>query len=118
MQEKVTDGKDVGQEKAAKAAERRFKVRVQETIQREILEQRIDMELEALTKRLFGSTIQEATDEQVYVALLYLVKGLTDATVPNDGDKKVTRYLRVFLIGKLLSNNLINLGSMKRSKRF
>ena len=110
MQEKVTDGKDVGQEKAAKAAERRFKVRVQETIQREILEQRIDMELETLTKRLFGSTIQEATDEQVYVVLLYLVKGLTDATVPNDGDKKVYYISAEFLIGKLLSNNLINLG--------
>ena len=46
-------------------------MRVEETIQREILEQRIDMELEALTKRLFGCTVEEATDRQVYVALLY-----------------------------------------------
>ena len=85
-------------------------MRVEETIQREILEQRIDMELEALTKRLFGCTVEEATDRQVYVALLYLVKGLTDATVPNDGDKKVYYISAEFLIGKLLSNNLINLG--------
>ena len=85
-------------------------MRVEETIQREILEQRIDMELEALTKRLFGRTVQDASDEQIYVALLYLVKGLTDATVPNDGDKKVYYISAEFLIGKLLSNNLINLG--------
>ena len=65
LQEKVTDGKDVGQEKAAKAAERRFKVRVQETIQREILEQRIDMELETLTKRLFGSTASSGAASEV-----------------------------------------------------
>lgn len=74
-------------------------MRVEETIQREILEQRIDMELEALTKRLFGCTVEEATDRQVYVALLYLVKGLTDATVPNDGDKKVYYISAEFLIG-------------------
>lgn len=84
-------------------------MRLEETIQREILEQRIDKEIDALTQKLFGKTVEEATDEEVYVVLLYLVKGLMDATVPNDGDKKVYYISAEFLIGKLLSNNLINL---------
>lgn len=85
-------------------------MRVEETIQREIMEQRIGTELEALTQRMFQKTLKEASDEEVYVALLYLVKGLTEATVPNDGDKKIYYISAEFLIGKLLSNNLINLG--------
>ena len=85
-------------------------MRQEETIQREILEQRIDRELEALSEELFGKKLEDASDEQVYVALLYLVKGLEEATVPNDGDKKIYYISAEFLIGKLLSNNLINLG--------
>ncbi|MDO4291804.1 MAG: glycogen/starch/alpha-glucan phosphorylase [Eubacteriales bacterium] len=85
-------------------------MRLEETIQREILEQRIGQELEALSQKFFSKTLEEASDEEVYVALLYLVKGLEKATVPNDGDKKVYYISAEFLIGKLLSNNLINLG--------
>lgn len=85
-------------------------MRREETIQREILEQRMDKELEALTGKLFGKTVEEATDEEIYIVLLYLSKGMMDATVPNDGDKKVYYISAEFLIGKLLSNNLINLG--------
>ena len=85
-------------------------MRQEETIRREILEQRIDRELEALSEKLFGKKLEDASDEQVYVALLYLVKGLEEATVPNDGDKKIYYISAEFLIGKLLSNNLINLG--------
>lgn len=92
------------------AAEWRNKMRLEETIQREILEQRIEQELEALSGKLFGKTLADASDEEVYVSLLYLVKGLTKATVPNDGDKKIYYISAEFLIGKLLSNNLINLG--------
>lgn len=84
-------------------------MRLEETIQREILEQRIEQELEALTQKLFGKSIEDASDEEVYVALLYLVKGMMDVTVPNDGEKKVYYISAEFLIGKLLSNNLINL---------
>ena len=85
-------------------------MRQEETIRREILEQRIDRELEALSEKLFDKKLEDASDEQVYVALLYLVKGLEEATVPNDGDKKIYYISAEFLIGKLLSNNLINLG--------
>ena len=47
-------------------------MRQEETIRREILEQRIDRELEALSEKLFGKKLEDASDEQVYVALLYL----------------------------------------------
>ena len=78
-------------------------MRQEETIRREILEQRIDRELEALSEKLFGKKLEDASDEQVYVALLYLVKGLEEATVPNDGDKKIYYISAEFLIGKLLA---------------
>ncbi|MDO4333455.1 MAG: glycogen/starch/alpha-glucan phosphorylase [Eubacteriales bacterium] len=85
-------------------------MRQEETIQREILEQRLDKEMENLAEKLFGKTMETATDEEVYVVLLYLVKGLMNTTVPNDGDKKIYYISAEFLIGKLLSNNMINLG--------
>ena len=93
-------------------------MKLQETIQREILGQRIDIELEMLTEKLFGKTVEAATDEEVYVALLYLVKGMANATVLNDGDKKVYYISAEFLIGKLLSNNLINLGVYDKVEKF
>lgn len=85
-------------------------MKLEETIQREIMEQRIEAGLEDLSQRLFGKTLEETTDEETYVVLLGLVKGMERATIPNDGDKKIYYISAEFLIGKLLSNNLINLG--------
>lgn len=85
-------------------------MKLEETIQREILEQRIEAGLEDLSQRLFGKRLEETTDEETYVVLLCLVKGMERATIPNDGDKKIYYISAEFLIGKLLSNNLINLG--------
>ena len=85
-------------------------MKLEETIQREIMEQRIEAGLEDLSQRFFGKTLEETTDEETYVVLLSLVKGMERATIPNDGDKKIYYISAEFLIGKLLSNNLINLG--------
>lgn len=85
-------------------------MKLEETIQREILEQRIEAGMEDLAQRLFGKKLEETTDEETYVVLLCLVKGMERATIPNDGDKKIYYISAEFLIGKLLSNNLINLG--------
>ena len=62
-----------------------------------------------LTKR-FDKTIAEASNEQVYLALLELTKGAIKNKGTNKGDKKLYYISAEFLIGKLLSNNLINLG--------
>jgi starch phosphorylase len=54
--------------------------------------------------------INVSTNEELYFALLDLVKEKAEAKVSNEGKKKLYYISAEFLIGKLLSNNLINLG--------
>lgn len=83
---------------------------LQATLQRNVIEDHLGDQLESFSKELFGKTIAECTDKEVYYCLLYVVKGMTAATTPIAGAKKVYYISAEFLIGKLLSNNLINLG--------
>ena len=70
----------------------------------------LEQQLQDLTQEMYKKSIADCTDEQLYVAILQLTKGLMDATAPISGDKKIYYISAEFLIGKLLSNNLINLG--------
>ena len=66
--------------------------------------------LAEILKNRFQKTIEEATNEEVYLALLEMTKGCIKNKGTNKGSKKLYYISAEFLIGKLLSNNLINLG--------
>ena len=80
------------------------------TLEREIIETKMEDQIIKIAADEYGKTIEELTDKEVYCVLLRLTKALMHATEPNTGDKKVYYISAEFLIGKLLSNNLINLG--------
>ena len=66
--------------------------------------------LEIKVKDTFGTDLSHVGNEQIYVALLEMVKEEAAKKVSTDGKKKLYYISAEFLIGKLLSNNLINLG--------
>ena len=63
-----------------------------------------------------GQKLAELSNEDIYVALLHYVKELAAEKPKNTAKRKVYYISAEFLIGKLLSNNLINLGIYKDVK--
>ena len=80
------------------------------TLQREIMELKLEDQFCELVKAKYSKSIEECTDQELYYAVLQLTKGMMHATEPNEGPKRIYYISAEFLIGKLLSNNLINLG--------
>jgi len=66
--------------------------------------------LQEFCNKKYGKAISDCSNGELYYALLSMTKEMADGKVSNEGKKKVYYISAEFLIGKLLSNNLINLG--------
>lgn len=66
--------------------------------------------LEAVAQKMYGKGIKDLADHDLYFAILQMTKEMMENKGRIQGSKKVYYISAEFLIGKLLSNNLINLG--------
>ena len=65
--------------------------------------------MKKMLENILGKSIAGSSREEIYIALLNIVKQKMDDKVCEKGKKKLYYISAEFLIGKLLSNNLINL---------
>ena len=85
-----------------------------EMIQKQLLEANMETELTKTAERLYGKSLKDCSESELYYVLLSFTKDMSKVTEPIVGEKKVYYISAEFLIGKLLSNNLINLGIYDR----
>ena len=76
----------------------------------------MEQALEMMLQQKFGKSIQDASKEEIYTALLYVTKEKMQGMKRNEGNRKLYYISAEFLIGKLLSNNLINLGLFEETR--
>ena len=72
--------------------------------------------LEQVLQERYHKTIREASSQEIYTALLLITKDKMKHMKRNEGKKKLYYISAEFLIGKLLSNTLINLGMFKETR--
>lgn len=70
----------------------------------------MNISIEQQLKVILGKSLDEASKEEIYIALLNFTKNQLQQMERNSGDRKLYYISAEFLVGKLLSNNLINLG--------
>ena len=76
----------------------------------------MEQALEKILMEQCGKGIDEATNEELYAALLCITKEKMADLPKIEGPKKLYYISAEFLIGKLLSNNLINLGVFEETR--
>ncbi len=68
------------------------------------------IDLAALAEQSFGTSLEQLDDRRIYKLLVKLVQERSAACPLNNGKKKLYYISAEFLIGKLLINNMIDLG--------
>ena len=74
------------------------------------------MNIQETLQQKLGKEIAQASDEEIYGALLSMVQEMAGEKERTDSKKKLYYISAEFLIGKLLSNNMINLGIFNEVK--
>ena len=83
-------------------------------LKKHVLVLNMEQQMEEVAKEMFGKSLEELSNQEAYYVLLTYTKRLMTVSNHNDGEKKIYYISAEFLIGKLLSNNLINLGVYDR----
>lgn len=78
-------------------------------MQRDILALNMEQQLSDLASDKYGKSLSDCSNKELYYIILDYCKRLLAVTERNTGEKKIYYISAEFLIGKLLSNNLINL---------
>ena len=74
------------------------------------------MNIKERLQQQLGKEISQSSNSEIYNGLLNITQQLADEKESNEGMKKVYYISAEFLIGKLLSNNMINLGIFNEVK--
>lgn len=74
------------------------------------------MNIQETLQQKLGREIAQASNEEIYGALLSMVQEMAGEKERTDSKKKLYYISAEFLIGKLLSNNMINLGIFNEVK--
>lgn len=77
----------------------------------------MEKKLEALLKEKFQKNLDNCTKEELFEALLIFTREAAEKLPANTGNKKLYYISAEFLIGKLLSNNLINIGLYEEAEQ-